>query len=75
MLPADSRVVDKWGELHARFLNRLKGVAAPPMGGERERRLGETPTAFGVLVGIDLGVLKVLDAAGARELIDVGGDP
>lgn len=25
VLPADARVVDKWAELHARFLNRLKG--------------------------------------------------
>lgn len=25
VIPADARVVDKWAELHARFLNRLKG--------------------------------------------------
>jgi hypothetical protein len=42
---------------------------------ERERRLGQTPAAFGAHVGIDLGVLEVLDGAGAGELVDVGGDP
>jgi predicted nucleic acid-binding protein len=25
VIPTDARVVDKWAELHARFLNRLKG--------------------------------------------------
>jgi tRNA(fMet)-specific endonuclease VapC len=25
VIPSDARVVDKWAELHARFLNRLKG--------------------------------------------------
>ena len=36
------------------------------MGGERERRLGQTPAAFGAHVRIDLGVLEILDAAGRR---------
>ena len=25
VIPSDARVVDKWAELHARFLDRLKG--------------------------------------------------
>ena len=46
-----------------------------PWAGERERRLGQTPAAFGAHVRIDLGVLEVLDAAGPGELVDVGSDP
>ena len=45
------------------------------MRGEGERRLGETPAAFGAHVAVDLGVLELLDAAGAGELLDIGGDP
>ena len=42
---------------------------------ERKRRFGQTPAAFGAHVAINLGVLEVLDAADAGELIDIGGDP
>jgi len=42
---------------------------------ERERRFAKTPAAFGVHVGIDLGVLEVRNDAGAAELTDVGGNP
>ncbi len=45
------------------------------MRGEGERRLGETPAAFGAHTAINLGVLELLDAAVAGELIDIGGDP
>ena len=45
------------------------------MRGEGERRLGETPAAFGTHVAVDLGVLELLDAAGAVELLDIGSDP
>ena len=43
--------------------------------GEGERRPGESPAAFGAYVRVNLGVLELVDAAGAGELIDVGGDP
>ncbi len=45
------------------------------MRGEGERRRGDTPAAFGTHVALDLGVLELLDAAGAGELLDIGGDP
>ena len=61
------------------FSNSCSALAvladATTVSGERERRLGQTPAAFGAHVGIDLGVLEVLDGAGASELVDVGGDP
>ena len=43
--------------------------------GEGERRLGEPSAAFGASIRVDLGVLQLLDAAGAGELVDVGSDP
>ena len=45
------------------------------MHGEGKRRFGETPAAFGAHVAVNLGVLEILDSAGAGELIDIGGDP
>jgi hypothetical protein len=52
------------------------GVAdAAAMRREGKRRLGETPTAFGAHIAINLGALELIDAASAGELIDIGRDP
>lgn len=42
-----------------------------PLSWERERRLGQTPAAFGAHVGIDAGLREVLDAAGTSEFVDI----
>jgi hypothetical protein len=56
------------------FSARRYGRKLPSCAG-KESRLGESPAPFGADVAIKVGVLKFVDAAGAGEFVDVGGDP